>query len=134
MSSSSNLSMAVVRVTDQNRDELMEMVRGMAAERCGVCEKPGVEVFWFSPVSRCAHSVCYGIINKIEADLITKINTIFKDHGDRNMAHVRAIRAVRKELGGASIKTFLETNGAEKLKYIFDSSGLRAALAPASRL
>jgi len=50
------------------------------------------------------------------------------------MAHVRAIRALRKELGGVSIKTFLETNGAEKLKSIFDSSRIKAALISASKL
>lgn len=135
MSSPSSLSVGVVRVTDQNRKELMGMVGGMyEAERCGVCEKTGAEVFWFSPVSRCAHSVCYGTIKNIEADLIAKINTIFKDTGHRNVAHARAIRAVREELGGVSIKTFLETNGAEQLKSIFDSSGLKAILTFASKL
>jgi len=135
MSNPNSLSVGVVRVTDQNKKELKAMVRGMyEAEGCGVCEKPGAEVFWFSPVSRCAHSVCYGTIKNIEAYLITRINTIFEGTGARNMAHVRAIGAVRKELGGVSIKTFLETNGAEKLKSIFDSSGLKAALTSASKL
>lgn len=134
MSSPSNLSMKIVRVTDQNRNELVAMIRGMyEAEGCGVCENPGAEIFWFSPVSRCAHSVCYETIKNIESDLIAKIDTIFEDNRDRNMAHVRAIRAVQKELGGVSIKTFLETNGPDKLKSIFDSSGLKAALDPALR-
>ncbi len=132
---SSPLSEGVVKVTNENRDSLVAAIRGMfEAEGCGICEKSGAEVFWRSSVSRCAHSVCYGTIKNIEANLVAKINTIFEDNDDRNMAHVRAVRAVRKELGGVSIKTYLETNGAEKLKSIFDSTGLKAALTPASKL
>lgn len=136
MSSPSGLlRVEIVRVTDQNRNDLKAAIRGIyEAEGCGICEKTGAEVFWFSPFSRGAHSVCYGTIKNIEADLIAKINAIFEDTGNRNMAHVRAIGAVKKELGGVSIKTFLEVNGAEKLKSIFDSSGLKAALTPSAKL
>lgn len=124
---SSSPSVGVVKVTDVNRDSLRSRVMGMyEAEGCGVCEKSGADVFWFNPVSRCAHSVCYGEIKTIEADLIATIDSVFKDTGARIMAHVAAIRAVRKELGGVSIKTFLETNGAERLKSIFDSVGVAA--------
>ncbi len=98
------------------------------SEGCGICEEPGAEVFWFSHVSRGAHSVCYRTINNIEADLVAKINNIFQDTGDRNIAHARAIRAVSKELGGVSIKEFLNINGAEKLKSLFNFFGLKAAL------
>jgi hypothetical protein len=130
-----------VRVTDylcritneKNRERLVaEIQRKYEVEGCGICEKPGAQVFWFSPTSLCAHSVCYGKIEHIEADLISKIHDFFETARDRNLAHVRAIRAVRKELGGVSMKTFLETHGAEKLKAIFDSSGAAAALTPPS--
>lgn len=124
---SSSVSVDVVKVTDENRDALRAMIRGMyEAEGCGVCEKSGADVCWFSPISRCAHSVCYGEIKTIEADLITTINSVFEDNSDRNMAHVAATRAVRKELGGVSIKTFLDANGASRLKSIFDSVGVDA--------
>ena len=130
---SSPLSVGVVKVTDQNRDALRDMIsRIYEAEGCGVCEKSGADVFWFNPVSRCAHSVCFEEIKAIEADLIATIDSVFQK-SDRNMAHVAAIRAVRKELGGVSIKTFLDTNGAAKLKSIFDSVGVAAATTYSSK-
>lgn len=127
---------AVVKVTDQNSDALEAKARRVyEAERCGICEKGGAaERFWFTQASRCAHTVCYGKIEHIEVDLITKINAVFKGEGDRVWAHVRAIRAVKKELGGVSIKTYLETEGADKLKSIFDSVGIAAALNPTAKL
>ena len=97
-------------------------------EGCGICEKQGAEVFWFSRFSRCAHTVCFKDIENIEADLIAKIETIFDDTSDRNMAHIRAVEAVKKVLGPVSIKTFLETEGATKLKLKFNSVGQIAAL------
>jgi len=125
---SSPLSVGLVKVTDQNRDALRDMISRMyAAEGCGVCEKPGADFFWFNPVSRCAHSVCFEEIKAIEADLIATIDSVFQEKRDRNMAHIAAISAVRKQLGGVSIKTFLDTNGAAKLKSIFDSVGVAAA-------
>jgi len=130
---SSPLSVGLVKVTDQNRDALRDMIsRIYEAEGCGVCEKSGADVFWFNPVSRCAHSVCFEEIKAIEADLIATIDSVFQK-SDRNMAHVAAIRAVRKELGGVSIKTFLDTNGAAKLKSIFDSVGVAAATTYSSK-
>ncbi|MCB1111712.1 MAG: hypothetical protein KDK72_03520 [Chlamydiia bacterium] len=41
-------------------------------ENCGVCGKPGVEVYWYSSMSRGAHTVCYGKIEEIQRDLIKK--------------------------------------------------------------
>lgn len=96
-------------------------------EKCGICEKPGGEVFWATSLSHCAHSVCYAEIKDIEVDLMITIVTLFRNIWERNMAHVAAISAVRNELGGVSIKTFLDTKGAAKLKSIFDSAGLAAA-------
>lgn len=119
-----------IGVTDETRGALIARIMGkLQAEGCGVCEKSGGDVFWFSLGSHCAHSVCYSEIKAIEADLIATIGSIFKENGDRNMAHLAAIRAVKKELGSVSIKKFLEKNGAERLKSIFDSVGIAAARA-----
>lgn len=127
-------SIAGVLIVNPNT-EVPSKVREMyEAEGCGVCEQSGAEVFWFSPNSRCAHAVCYVTIEKIEADLIAKINALFVDSFTRNLAHIRAIKAVKKELGGVTIKKYLETNGPLKLKAIFDSAGLAAALTPPAKL
>lgn len=41
-----------------------------ALEGCGICEKDGAEVFWFSPHSRCAHAKCIKMIEALKATLI----------------------------------------------------------------
>lgn len=94
---------------------------------CGVLsEKRGSERLHFQHerwgALRCRYSPF-----RDKAPLIETINSIFEEHGDKNMAHVAAIRAVKKELGDVSIKTFLNDHGAEKLKSMFDSVGVEAA-------
>lgn len=100
---------------------------------CGGCEKPDADILWYTTYSNAAHSVCYEEIKDVEADLNATIDAVYKDNFDKNMAHVAAVRAVKQELGGVSIKTFLETNGADKLKAIFNSTGIAAAKAYSSK-
>ncbi len=112
----------ITKAIDQNRNRLLASIVGIyKAEECGICENIGAEIFWFSTTSTGAHSVCREKIRNIEAELIAKIKTLFDDNYDRNMAHVRAIKSIKEKLNGASIKTFLEIEGADKLKSIFDS-------------
>lgn len=123
------MSAMIAGITDANRgaftlvQDVMNHFSG-----CGICEEIGAERGWSSSFSWGAHSVCYKNITPIEADLVAKINDAFQSNADRNLAHARAIKAVKEELGDFSIKAFLETNGAERLKSIFDTSGVKAAL------
>jgi homoserine trans-succinylase len=135
MTSPTKLNVGIVKLIALERQEMINTVLEMhKAQGCGVCEKSGAEVFWFSHISHFAHTVCYQTIKDVEADLNAKINSLYKDNQDRNNAHVKAIRAVKKELGTVSIKTYLETNGAKNLKLIFDSVGLNAAITPTAKL
>lgn len=130
-----SVSLNVIKVTDKNRNELVaKILERYRAEGCGICEKEGAEVWWFSHFSRCAHSVCFGTIKNIEADLMNKIGLVFKNNSDRHMAHIRAVQAVKKEIGNVSLKTYVETQGANKLKSLFDSVGRMAAFAPSKAL
>lgn len=36
---------------------------------CGICEKEGQEVFWFSPCGKGAHKNCYKLISAAESKL-----------------------------------------------------------------
>jgi hypothetical protein len=117
------------------REELIAKIRAKYdAEGCGICEKKGADILWFSPFSRGAHSVCFGTIKNVEADLMNKIDIVFKENIDRNMAHIRAVRAVQQELGNISLKKYLETQGVDQLKSLFDSVGLVAALTIPAKL
>lgn len=103
-------------------------------EGCGICEQFGAEVFWLSNFSNGAHALCYRKISKIEAGLVSYIESIFEDTRERNLAHIKAVGAIRKVLNGVSIETYLETQGSKKLKLTFDSVGRTAIHLPAARL
>lgn len=94
-----NLNAAVVPVTEGNREALHSFVLNMyQSEGCGVCEKEGAEVFWFSPYSRCAHAKCFKQIEAAESTLYQTIDSLFKNekhYGEQNSAHIKAIKAVR---------------------------------------
>jgi len=128
---------SVIKVTNENKAALISLVKRMYEnEGCGICEKKGAEVFWFSPYSRGAHAKCFKIIENIENKLIQTIDEVFKDKATEseraknlscNMAHVRAIKAVRAACGSETILSYLEKNGTEKLTKLFDTVGIEAA-------
>ncbi len=55
--------------------EIKELISAIyQVEGCGICGKPGGEIFWFSPTSRGAHTVCYEKIRPAEENLRNKIS------------------------------------------------------------
>jgi hypothetical protein len=127
-----------VKVTDQNKAELVSMMTNMYnSEGCGICQKPGGEVFWFSPYSRCAHAKCFELIKTSESDLIKIIDGLFKnteDYGEKNSAHIKAIKAVRAACNSETIMSYLEKNGVDALTRLFNTVGAEAAKKYASKL
>ena len=97
-----------------------------ASELCGICGEAGkTNVFWFSDVSRCAHSICYKQIESIEAPLTTHLASHYPDIGARNLAHAAAIRHIRTNLQGLSIKAFMDADKEGKIKAIFEEAVVR---------
>lgn len=134
----------LLRVTAEKRQLLNDVAgkTGNKRSQCGICERSDLldgDVFWFGPVLNYAHSACYEEIKPTEADLIATIDSIFTnvhgrmDSSGKNLAHMKAIWAVKNELGSVSIRNYLNTNGAEKLKEIFNSFGIAAAREYASK-
>ncbi len=128
------VAVGVIPVTENNKADLMNMVKGLyEAEGCGICKKPGADGFWFSPYSRCAHTVCFNLVKKAEHDLEELIIKMFAgdDNWDKNCAHIAAIKAVEKamqEVGVLSIKDYLEKYGEEKLTHLFNTEGKEAVI------
>ena len=120
---------AAVPVTDDNKEALVSMITNMYnSEGCGVCEKEGAEVFWFSPYSRCAHARCFKIIEPATSTLYLTIDDLFNGakHGEHNDAHIKAIKAVRSACGSDTIMSYLEKNGLDALKNLFNTVGVKA--------
>ncbi len=129
MASALRIDIEIVRMPEKYRHFIQSRLEKMKPkEQCGICEKPGAEVSWVNPISRSAHTVCHDAIQKVEPKLVRLINTVFQDTNDRNSAHVRAVQAVKKELGGVTLKTYLDTKGEEALKELFENAGIDAAI------
>ena len=133
--SESKINVGIIKVTDDNRQQLIKMAMSVyESEGCGICKKPGADVFWFNPHSRCAHKVCFDLIKNAEKDLYTNLSFFFKekdDHGKGNMAHVAAVEGVEKEIrkeGIATIKEYIDKHGETRLKALFDGVGLQAVI------
>ncbi len=96
---------------------------------CGICEKNGAQVYWFSPFSRCAHAKCVKMIEPAETLLSQTINRLFKEsetYEIQNEAHYRAIEAIKAHCGSDSLMEYLEKNGLAALTHLFDNDGVRA--------
>ena len=131
----SGVTVALINVTDDNREALVNFVKSTYdSEGCGICKQSGAEIFWFSPHSRCAHKACFELIKTAEGNLCADIDTIFKsekDHSDQNFAHCAAIEAVEEAInksGESSIKTYFEKHGEANLKKLFDTAGFEGVL------
>ena len=104
-------------------------------EGCGVCEKTGSEVIWFSDYSRCAHKRCFELIKMADSSLMKEALKLFKgkvsDRGAfaqfQNHSHRLAIKAVREKIGPETIVGYFEKNGIEALTKLFMEVGLPAA-------
>ena len=103
-------------------------------EGCGVCEKTGSEVIWFSDYSRCAHKRCYDWIKAADSALMAEVAKLFKgkvaDQGSFNQflnhSHRVAIEAVREKCGAETVLGYLEKNGIAALAKLFIEVGLPA--------
>lgn len=104
-------------------------------KKCGICEKEGGEVFWPNHASRFAHRICFLRISPIQAELIKEILELFDSapNLEKNRAHARAVKAVRIACK-TTLLEFLEKNGSESLKKIFNTIGLRAAFPKVAKL
>jgi hypothetical protein len=127
-----DINVHIAKTTPQTREALMlDTLQRYDEEGCGICEKRGLDesaVLWFSDFSRCAHAECYRQLEPIEADLTAKTDMLFARARDANDAQIRANRVIKQQLGGASLKTFLETHGAEELKAIYNSPEVNDAI------
>jgi len=105
------------------------------SQNCGVCEKEGGEVFWPNHKSRVAHRICFLRIDPIQAKLIKEILDLFDSFPnlEKDRAHARAVTAVRVACK-TTLLEFLEKNGTEALKKIFNTIGIRAAARKTAKL
>lgn len=131
----SGVTVALINITDDNREALANFVKSMYdSEGCGICKQSGAEVFWMSPHSRCVHKECFDLIKKSEDNLFVKMDELFKEESNYeklNMAHVAAIEAVEKVIakrGESTIKAYIEKNGEAALKNLFDTAGFEGVL------
>lgn len=126
------------RTVSVKTDSVIAMVKKQYdAEGCGICEKKGAEVLWFSPYSQRAHAKCLKIIEPSEETLALVLNVVFKnaqDYRAQNSAHIRAIKAVREACGSKTILKYQKEYGAEALFKLFNTLGIKAALALPSSL
>lgn len=132
------MSSTIVRLSDETQALIAEGKRALETQGCGVCEKEGGEVFWFSPYSNCAHHRCFGIISSLDISLVDAIAKLFKDAVEpaeqdevrrfRYEARREALTAIREACRPDTILTFHEKYGGDALKTIFRTSGIPAAI------
>ncbi|MBA3239098.1 MAG: hypothetical protein H0T62_12220 [Parachlamydiaceae bacterium] len=106
-------------------------------EGCGICEKNDAElyeegVFWFNPLGKSVHANCFKKIEKIENSYLEQISSLFFDKQQfgrmaQNEAGFKAVRAVMIACYPESISTYLEKNGEQELKALFNTVGIEAA-------
>lgn len=117
------------------KQKMANDIRRMYSEEgCGICEKKGADVFWFSQFSRGAHTKCYQDIQSISEKLLKAIDGTYKDNHQKVMAHIRAIGGIRRACGSDSISAYLEKNGHDALQRLFDTVGVYCAKVPPARL
>lgn len=121
-----------VRISNSQIDEMSNLMYLTANQKCGICEDNKNPVresapFYFTLDSEIAHSACFEKVKAAEMDLMKKIATAYLEDRERNMAHARAVRAVRKTENSTIIKIF-ESKGAGELQRLFNSVGEAAAI------
>ena len=123
-----------VAVSMDKADLMARMGAAYDEEGCGVCEKTGSEVIWFSDYSRCAHKRCFEWIKTADSALMAEVAKLFKGKvGDRgsfnqflNHSHRLAMEAVREKCNPETVMTYSEKNGIEALTKLFIEVGLPA--------
>jgi len=70
-------------------DGIMNMYN---AEGCGICKKPGADVFFFTTHSRCAHKKCYDKIATALQPIIDATKDM--DNGETNMTMIDVMKEV----------------------------------------
>jgi len=103
---------------------------------CGICEKQGAEIFWYSPLSQYAHERCVKMIEPSERILHQVVGDLYNKRGfvPQIEAHIRAIQAVRQACGNDTIYSYFMRNGENALAHLFNTIGIRAAQIYPSKL
>jgi hypothetical protein len=107
-------------------------------EGCGICEKKGAEVFWFSPYSRSAHAKCFEKIQAAERPAVSLVEHMFQYVKEKeepalrdglvfNTAHIELIKRVRGACGAETISSYLEKHGDKELANLFRQAALKVA-------
>ncbi len=126
-----SITAKVITVTNENKAALATEIMNLYHEEgCGICEKKGAEVFWFSIYSRCAHAKCVVKIRPAETQLLATIDKLFEcevNRGPHNFAHMVAIKAIKRALGPGSLETHLEKQGEKVVTEVFNTVGIEAA-------
>ena len=102
------------------KNALIDNVTSMYdSQICGICQKPGPEIFWFSHHSTSVHRNCYNLI-KIAEDDSTK--TIIESFHQQDWHKIRLFlhNKVEEACGGNTILDFVTKNGKDALKKIYD--------------
>ena len=116
---------SLIKLTDGNREELKNLVKSMYdAEGCGICGKEGAEVCWYSPKSRCAHKLCYDLIEPAVKNAYQRIDEYCgntRDYRKQNDLHTKLMGRIQTfECLELSLLDYLKKHGEEKLKKAFD--------------
>ncbi len=103
----------------------------VSSDPCGICKKPGDEIFWQSPFSRGVHLMCYNNISKnIEESLQDKLIHKIRSYDLKDSSvHVELIRLVDKKMNGyTSMKHFHDVHGKNELEKLYMSALLEMIL------
>jgi len=99
-------------------------------EGCGICERPGAEMFWLSPHSRCAHRACFVVTRPALQQAYDLIDAIPEDpiekFGPRNDARIAMARQVRAACGDRTILQASEQFGEEDFNEIVGCASICA--------
>jgi hypothetical protein len=94
---------------------------------CGICQKPGAEVFWQDFESDGAHQQCYDLIRNCEIEIDQQIVQAFYDKRQyRAKAFMRVTNALKTALGKTSFKEFVDDNGCQALTDLYNTVGKEA--------
>lgn len=93
-------------------------------ELCALCGNKAPEVRWPAPPCPYAHRTCLEKIQDIDNELYALIRVQARNSVQAHLAHYKAIKAIKKELGDISIFDYVNQQGKEKLREIFQSKVL----------
>lgn len=93
---------------------------------CGICEKKGIDVLWFSKNSFGVHRECYFKLKDIDEKFTAEMRQKFNyDNREINFANSVMMGAVRKKCG-CSIAKYIKSHSLKEFNELYTSVGGKA--------